>query len=135
MRCSRAAKRYGGLIILLVLAGCGDSSMAEVKGTVTVDDDPLESGVINFVPVDGKTTTAGGLIKAGQYTVQVPLGEMKVSINAPKFVQKVKLYDTPGSRERDLFAESLPARYNDETELRLDVKAGGAEKDWELKSK
>jgi hypothetical protein len=134
MSWARASRQCGGLFIVLVLAGCGDNRMAEVRGTVTVDDIPLESGAINFVPVDGKTMTAGGLIKAGEYVVQVPIGDMKVSINAPKFVGKVKLYDTPGSRERDVFAESLPARYNDETGLRLEVKAGGVEKNWDLKS-
>ena len=124
------------MLTLLALVGCGgDARMAEVTGMVTVDDNPLENGAIRFVPIDGKTQTTGGIIKDGHYTVLVPLGEMSVAISAPKIVGKRKLYDTPNSREMDIIEEALPAKYNEETELRLEVKAGRMEKDFDLKSK
>jgi hypothetical protein len=136
MRFARAARPGAFLIFLLALTGCGaGTTMAEVKGTVTVDGVPLNNGSISFLPADGTTKTTGGIIKDGQYLVQVPIGDMKVAIRAPKFSHKQKLYDTPDSRERDVFIESLPEQYNTETELRLDVKPGGIEKDFDLTTK
>ena len=132
----RAACTGGFLVTLLAVAGCGDNSgLVEVKGAVTLDGAPLEKGAISFSPVDGKTKTAGTNITAGKYSAQVPLGTMKVAISAGKVVGKKPLYDRPGSRERDVIEEIVPARYNEETELRLEVKPGGVEKNWDLRSK
>jgi hypothetical protein len=136
MALARAARTGGLLLTLVALAGCGDNSgLVEVKGTVTLDGAPLEKGAISFSPVDGKTKTAGANIEAGNYSARVPPGTMKVSISAGKVVGKKPLYDRPGSRERDVIEEMVPARYNEETELRLEVKPGGVQKNWDLKSK
>jgi hypothetical protein len=60
---------------------------------------------------------------------------MKVSLSATKVVGKKKIYPTPESPEMDITVESLPARYNENTELTLDVKPGKNEKDFPLTSK
>src|SRR5262245_26830212 len=122
----------GCLLALLVLAGCGDSTTGEVRGTIKFDGQPVKEGAITFKPVDGKTGTAGGQIKDGRYTARVPLGEMKVEISAPKVVRMKKLYDTPNSPEAPVTEEVLPAKYNTQTELRLEVKPGLNEKDFDL---
>jgi hypothetical protein len=133
---SRAAWSGGFIATFLFIAGCGDNSgLIEVKGTVTLDGTPLEKGAISFTPVDKKTRTAGANIVAGSYSTQVPVGTMKVSISAPKVVGKKPLYDRPGSRERDVIEELVPAKYNEESDLRLEVKPGGMEKNWDLRSK
>jgi hypothetical protein len=113
-------------------AGCGGSNTAEVRGTVMVDDAPVEKGAITFYPINGKGITAGDNIKNGHYVVQVPLGEMKVVINVPKKVGTTPLYDTPNSPVRPVIEESLPAKYSDydRTELRLDV-TGAMEKNFD----
>jgi hypothetical protein len=59
---------------------------------------------------------------------------MKVSISAPKVVGKKKIYPTADSPEMPVTREALPARYNEQTELTLDVTAGTISKDWELTS-
>jgi len=125
-----------GLLLLLLLgvSGCGDSTMSDVSGKVTLDGKPVEQGVISFYPMDGKTSTTGGSIKDGTYLVKVPIGVMEVKISMPKVVGKKKLYDAANSPERTLTAEALPPRYNDKSELRLEVTPGKVEKDWELKS-
>jgi hypothetical protein len=135
MQLERAACGAVFFVLLLMLAGCGGGSMADVSGTVKIDGKPLEDGAIRFTPEDGKTQTAGGFIKGGQYSVKVPVSVMKVSISAPKVVGHKKLYDTPDSETRPITAEALPARYNEQTELKLDVKSGTNQKDFELKSK
>jgi len=127
---------FGGLAICaLVAVGCDGSKFADVSGTVTVDGKPVETGSITFVPADGLSSTAGGEIKDGKYSVKVPVGMMKVSISSPKAIGKKKLYATPDSPEGTLYAEALPERYNEKTELTLDVKSGSNPKNWELSAK
>jgi hypothetical protein len=135
MRIVRACCGGALLVILFVLAGCGGASEGQVSGTVKVDGEPLKTGAITFIPVDGKTQTAGGNIDNGRYSVKVPVSVMKVAINAPKIVGYKKLYPTPDSETRPLTKEALPAKYNEQTELQLDVKPGPNAKDWDLKSK
>ena len=124
---------------LLVLSGCDGKSRAKVEGTVTLDGQPIELGAISFIPVDGQSPTTGGPIINGQYFVpDVPVGEMKVAISGSKVVGKKKLYENrPDSPEMPITENPVPARYSDlqNTTLRLDVKSGRNDKNWELNSK
>ena len=122
----------GLLLLLLALAGC--SSTATVRGTVTLDDKPVEDGSIKFESVDGSTSTAGGDIKNGRYSVPVPICKMKVSIYWSKVVGTTPLYDTPDSPTRPVTAPMIPKKYNEETTLEFDVVPGVNEKDWALRS-
>lgn len=134
MRIGPAARVLFGLA-LAALAGCAADTMAEVKGTVTVDGKPLAHGALVFTPVKDLPVT-GCEVKDGAYTVRVHLGEMKVSVNAPKVVGSRKAY--PNDPKSDVIVETvegLPPRYNTATELVLDVKPGVNEKDFDLKSK
>lgn len=124
-----------GLLALVPLAGCGDNSMSEVAGKITIDGQPVEKGAISFVPVAGDTPTTGGMIEGGRYSVKVPPGEMKVSISAPKVVGTKKIYDTPNSPVMPITEEALPKKFNEQTELRYTVQRGANPKDWELPSK
>ncbi len=139
MRFHRAACLAGYLTTLLALTSCGESKTATVKGTVTFDGKPIESGSINFFPVDGaKGGTAGGIIKNGKYSCpDVPIGNMRVQIGGVlKVIGKKKAYDTPESKEVPIYEETIPRKYSNaqETELEFDVKPGINEKNWDLKS-
>jgi hypothetical protein len=109
---------------LTLAAGCGDPSSGIVTGTVTFDGTPVKSGMIQFVPTDGKSPTAGGIITDGQFTVTVPVGTKTVVLSGVKVVGKKKVYDTPDSPVMDVTTELLPARYNTKSELTLEVKPG-----------
>ncbi len=129
---------FGGLFFAFFLAGLGCSTgppMGTVTGTITVDEEPAEMGAITFIPADGKSPTTGGAIKEGKYSVQVYVGKSRVEIRVPKVVGQVKIYDTPDSPIQDDMRETLPAKYNDKTELTIDVKRGLNEKDWNLETK
>src|SRR5262249_60971208 len=103
-------------------------------GAGRVDGQPVKVGTMSFFPKDGKTSTAGGKITDGQYSVEVPVGVMKVSISEPRGSgKKKKLYPTADSPEVELQEEGLPARYNEQTELELEVKSGDNLKAWDLK--
>ncbi len=128
MRMARIFSFVGFIVLLL---GCGDG-MGQVTGTVTFNGTPIEKGSISFYPVDGKAVTTGGKIKDGAYSVRVPIGEMQVKISMGKITGHKKLYDGPNSPVQPLTEEALPAKYNQDTELRLDVTPGKVEKNFEL---
>jgi hypothetical protein len=125
-------------VSLLALSGCDGMPRATVRGTVTLDGQPIELGAVSFIPVDGQSPTTGGPITNGRYSVaNVPVGEMKVAISGSKVVGKKKLYqDRPDSPEMPITDNPVPARFSDlqNTTLRLEVKAGTNDKNWELKS-
>lgn len=114
----------------LSVVGCGGSTGPKtyvVKGTVTLDDKPLPTGRINLVPTDGKGASAGTEIRNGKYEVQIVPGQKSVEITSEKVTGKQKAYPgDPKSPEFDIKEQIIPAKYNSNTELKVDVKAGSA---------
>lgn len=128
--------RFNLLLLLCCLTwGCAEPTTGIVKGTITVDGDLPETGYIGFTATDGKTGPVGTEIINGEYEAEVPLGEVKVDIRVPKVVGQQRLYNTPDSPIQDITEESLPPRYNDETELIHTVEVGEVTKDFELTTK
>jgi hypothetical protein len=121
--------------VSLAAGGCSsDSSKGTVSGTVTLDGQPLPSGLIRFVPVDGRTPSADATITDGEFSAEVPIGEKQVSISAPKVVGKRPAYQAPDSPMIDIVEELLPARYNVKSELTLSVTGGRQDAPFALKS-
>jgi hypothetical protein len=123
------------LLAACACIGCAKPTTGVVTGAVTVDGQPAKSGSIAFFPTDGKGASAGAEIVDGRYTAKAPFGTSKVEIRVPKVVGQKKLYDTADSPVKPLMDESLPARYNDQTELTVDVKPGETQKDFALSTK
>ena len=122
---------------MLLLTGCnsGDDNMGTIVGKVTVDGQAAQKGSITFTPVDGLSPTAGGKIEGGDYEVDVPVGVSKVVIRVPVKVGERKKYNTPDSPTTPQFEESLPAKYNDQTELQVEITPGSKEYNFDLSSK
>jgi hypothetical protein len=118
-----------------MITGCSEPTVGTVSGTITVDGAPVKSGSIAFFPVDGRSSTSGAEIVDGQYTATVAPGSARVEIRVSKVVGQKKLYDTPDSPVQPIMAESLPTKYNDATELTLDVKLGENRQNYDLKTK
>jgi len=118
----------------LVATGCGTKPPV-VEGSVTLDGVPITAGAIRLVPADGKGPTAGGGITAGRYRVETAAGPKKVWINfAQKDGTKVLDPEAMGSgRMIDRYVESVPGRYNTETELEITLKPGLNTHDFTLK--
>ena len=124
------------MMLLSCFVGCGqESKVALITGTVSIDGKPPEKGSISFIPVNGQGPTAGTELKEGKFSSQAAIGECKVEIRVSKVVGKKKLYDTPDSPVQDLMEEVLPAKYNEASELRVEIKKGKNEKAWDLKTK
>lgn len=130
-------QRWLGIIacLLIVVAGCSEPTHGIVRGQVTIDGAAPALGSIAFFPTDGKSSTAGGEILNGTYTSKVPLGTSKVEIRVSKVVGKQKLYDTPDSPVQPVLEEVLPPKYNDASELVVEVKKGTNEQNFDLKTK
>ena len=107
--------KLAGLLLLtvcLLLAGCGPSTSKReakkypVRGTVTLDGQPLPEGTIYF-----KTIATGALdfasIKAGKFEGQAQEGDRRVEISCTKSeVQE------SGGMKTEVQKELLPAKYN-----------------------
>ena len=134
----KVTQAIGLLAALSLAAGCGDGpATGEVSGMVKVDGQvPAAGSSITFIPADGQSPTAGAVLgEDGRYRVQVPVGKARVEIRVPRPVAKnAPKVQGPGA-EGGLIEESLPARYNDQSELTFDVKSGKNQKDWELTTK
>jgi hypothetical protein len=122
--------------LALALAGCADHKPV-VTGRVTLDGQPVESGVVQFFPEDSQGPSGkAGMIKDGTYTSpEVPVGKMRVVINAPKIVGKKKATDLPESPLIDDVKELIPAKYNSKSTLVREIKPGVNTIDFELTSK
>jgi hypothetical protein len=119
----------------VALVGCSQSNMGTVAGSVTVDGEPAKVGAISFFAVDGRAPTAGAPIVDGKFSAQVNPGVCMVQIRVSKVVGRKKIYDTPDSPVREVWAEVLPPKYNDNTQLKLDVKRGQNQQEYALTTK
>lgn len=120
-------------LLLPLGVGCGPAT-GTVSGTISIDGRPAASGVISFVPAEGGGEPASSAIANGKYEVQTTTGKKFVQISAPVVVGKRKEYDGPDAPLVEITDESLPPRYNSQTELTFDVPRGASTKDWELQS-
>jgi hypothetical protein len=118
--------------LIVISAGCAEPTTGRVTGAVTVDGKPAEMGSIALIPLDGRGSTAGAEIVDGRYEIEALFNHYKVEIRVPTVVGQKKLYDVPDSPVRNLMAESLPPRYHDDTELRLEITPGETRRDFQL---
>ena len=132
----RTSKLLSASFVIALLAGCSSKPAGgTVKGTVTLDGQPLASGQILFVAVDQSSPSAEAAITAGAFEALVPPGEKRVEIRAPKVTGKKKMYDTPDSPTVDTVVELLPAKYNVNSELKMTVDGSTQEQKFDLLSK
>jgi len=80
-----SAKRIvcNGAILLcgLLMHGCGPQ-LAEVTGSVKLNDQPLPGGTIYFVAANGKGAPQGGTIdENGNYKLKAPIGDCLVYVD------------------------------------------------------
>jgi len=123
-------------LFLGLLIGCAEQKPV-VKGRVTLDGNPVESGMVQFFPEDNKNPSGKpGKIENGTYTaVGVPVGKMRIVINAPIVVGKKKASDLPESPMIDEMKESIPDKYNTNSTLFRDIEPGVNVFDFELTTK
>lgn len=126
------------LILITTSSGCSAPSgppTEVVSGNVTLDGKPLPQGTIGFFPVDGAGATSGAAITNGVYTANVPLGSKRVEIRAFKVIgQKVVYEGDPNSPKTDIKEETIPPRYNNQSDLKITVVKGKNPANFSLES-
>lgn len=120
-----------------LFAGCGDDKRMKVGGEVTVDGVPVEYGFINFKPINGTAgPTAGSNITEGKYDVPSAkgpfAGEFRVEIVAIKTVNKRSVDMVTGERLAQSSQRFLPKKYNEQSELTVEISADKSEYDFPL---
>ena len=135
----RCATQVFGLALGLqsaLLIGCAESGgRCAVAGVVTYAGKPLENGYLVFRPLD-LGQTAGAKIERGRY--QVPTkegllpGKYHVEIKAMRLTGQ-KYTDSDTGKQAQAREQFLPAKYNSQTELSVQVSLEGENKfDFEL---
>lgn len=128
------------LVSACVLPGCGSSGpeLGEVGGTVTLDGKPLPMAYVTFRRQDGSgrpsmgCTDQDGHYELGYSRVREGslLGDFTVSISTFRDQPDV---DTEGN-PIPASPETVPARYNVQSELTAKVESGSQEINFDLKS-
>ena len=123
-------------LLAISLTGCGEAGPATypVSGTVTLDGQPLEKGRIVFRDTERKISSAGGPITNGEFSFRSQSATMRVEINARREIPGKFVSPAPGEKV-PLTEETIPARYNKESELTKEVTEGENEFKFELTSK
>ena len=116
-------------VVFLSVLGCGHSGRVSVEGTVTLDGQPLENGQIQFSPLPGTAgPTAGADIVDGKFAIPPSggpfAGNFRVQITKAGLTGK-KVFDPRSNSMMDEYAQILPARYNEQSELEAEVAASG----------
>ena len=103
---------------------------------MTLDGALLKTGQIRFVPVDGQTPTAGAVITDGQYSATVAPGQKTVEISSPTGRPRaIDVRQLASARAEGADGDLVPAKYNAQTELKIEVRPGAEPHNFELFSK
>jgi hypothetical protein len=117
-----------GISVAAALSGCGGKNYDgeqryPLSGKVAVDGQPVGRGLISFLPQDKEGKLAGGPIIDGAYAIPeekgATAGKYRVEIHWNKPTGRKIKYE--GDSEMDETVEGLPARYNKESELTIEV--------------
>ena len=135
-----------GVCLFVLTIGCegaaGGPERAVVSGSVTYDGEPVEGGIIRFVPTKGtEAPVSGAQIKNGQYAADgkggVPVGTHKVEILG--YEAKVDPNAEPLPEfmiEEGAWSgkQYIPEKYNKQTELEITIESGSGKitKDFQL---
>jgi hypothetical protein len=108
------------LLGMIVLVGCSTGPRTyKVKGTVTLDGQPLPEGDIIFMPDDKDQHPEPGRITNGRFELMAREGKKHVQISGSKIIPGSKVRGAGGE---PVAQEYIPKRYNSATELTYEVK-------------
>jgi len=112
------------LFIVSALIGCMRGSDSPdtvvVRGTVSIDGQPIPLGNIDFEPVDGLGRSCSGVIEGGKFEFRSPIGHKKVMIFASR--KSGKKGEEFGN---DLMESYIPEKYNTNSSLTATVAERG----------
>ncbi|MGL4554551.1 MAG: carboxypeptidase-like regulatory domain-containing protein [Gemmataceae bacterium] len=138
-----AAARWAALAaVVLTVGGCGPAAdrRGRVHGAVTLDGQPLPSGRVRLFALTGGVGSDGEVAN-GRYYIPagrgLTAGTYRVEISAERPTgRKVPDRDAEPGATKDETVESIPARYNRDSTLRIEFDPSADRPfDFDLKSK
>jgi len=115
--------------LLAALSGCGKTDpygRLSLSGTVTFRGQPLDKGVIDFLPPDPQGNGARAMIQDGKYRIPreqgLPPGTYRVLIASPEANTTDPPAGPPGMKMPPLGKERIPARYNRDSQETVEVR-------------
>jgi len=128
------------LVTALVVGteGCGPGGPAvgQVEGTVTLDGEPVAGAIVTFVPVEGGRNSMAETDESGHYVLEYTGGKPGALVGKHKV--RISTYQEPEEDDSGQLVggvpEKIPAKYNEQTTLEVEVKRGKQTIDFELTS-
>jgi hypothetical protein len=114
---------------LLVVSCARGPAIGTINGRVTLDNQPVDGGLIRLVPADGNSQPADCIIKGGSFSISMPVGEKKVEIYWTKGGGGKVDTATQGTEQ---VIQMIPPKYNTQTELTCTIEQGTVVKDFAL---
>jgi hypothetical protein len=125
---------------MLFLSGCGSKyQTAPVSGTVKMNGKPFANAAMTFQPIGGGMASIGVTGADGRYSLAFLDSGVEGAIVATHRViirthKKANTEDTSSDLSVPSERDPIPRRYNDATELTMEVPADGTESaDFDLK--
>lgn len=117
--------------VLLFLTACNNGPpQGTISGTVTLNGEPVDGGLIRMVPIDGNSQPNDDVIEKGKYELIMAPGEVQVELLWLKGGAAVA--DTANQGNEPPAVQQFPKKYNAETELRYTVVVGEQTKDFAI---
>lgn len=127
-------------IVLCLSVGCsksGGPGLGYVEGVITLDDKPLDGAEVSFEPEGGRPSIAF-TDNEGHYVLMFT-GSQEGAVIGKHTVRILSARGASGGEGDEPKVESrpelLPARYNVDSELTVEVKSGSNQCDFDLTSK
>jgi hypothetical protein len=122
------------LAVAAALTACSNAGPSEattdVSGKVMLNGNPVKDGTVTFEadPPNGMPP-GSATISDGTYKGKASVGTKIVRISSPQVVPGKK-----GPMDLEVREESIPAKFNTESQEKVEVKAGANTIDFDLKS-
>ncbi|WP_166828192.1 carboxypeptidase-like regulatory domain-containing protein [Thalassoroseus pseudoceratinae] len=118
-----------------LFAGCGGESgpeLGEVSGRVLLDGNAVEGASVKFSPVEGGRPSFGTTNANGDYELEYT--EDRTGAVLGKHTVEISTGQVSGEESAAGNTEKIPAKYNTQTTLEVEVESGGNEHNFDLKS-
>ncbi len=123
----RQTQAFPLVLLLIMSVGCGGQSgpeRASLKGTVSLDGEPMGGGVVTFQSPKGAWGTT---IQKGEFAMSgdegLPVGDYTIRFNWLKPTGK-KIIEPDSGQETDETLEAIPVKYNLQTTEKATIKSG-----------
>ncbi len=141
MTAFRASSSVLLALAALSLAGCGTSSTGRcpVQGAVSYGGEPVDDGGIAFIPEGGgeMPLRATGEIHDGRYDLDSSRGPYpgKYRVEIYWFKKTGRTLTSPsGKATREETRQAIPPKYNEKTQLEVEIKPGHNTRNFDLPS-